>query len=349
MRSDAFSRAMLAAAVLLGLSLPAVAQEKGLASVKTDAAPAIDGKRDEAWAKAKPVTIELSKLVYSPANYKGEQKTAVTLSSLYDNESIYILAQWKDSSQSLEQQPWVKQADGSWKQKRDLDDTGRENQFAEDKLALLWNINTAGFETRGCAAVCHRGRGGKISGVADNSPGRKFTDKAGETVDMWLWKAVRSNPVGQVDDGFIDDTHDPAKNAEWGRKNDSGGGGFVDNVNADKSAPAFMSTGSTGKGWVLEDQKAPFADTFKAGDMVGSLIGAALTGSRGDITGAATWENGTWTLEIKRKLVTTGEGAKQQDVQFEDRKKSYFFGVSVFDHTDSAHMYHEGSVKLTFN
>ena len=306
MTGNAFFRAMLAAAVLLGFSVPAIAQEKSLVSVKTEAAPTIDGKRDEAWAKAKPVTIELSKIVYTPANYKGEQKTTVTVSSLHDNESIYFLAQWKDPSESVEQQPWVKQADGSWKQQRDLDDTGRENVYAEDKLGMLWNINTPGFENRGCATVCHRGRGGKIAGVADKSPGRKFTDKPGEVVDMWLWKAARSNPVAQVDDGFIDDTHDPAKNADWGRKNDSGGGGFVDNASADKSAPAFMSTGAGGKGWVLDDQKAPFADTFKAGDMVGSIVDAPFTGSRGDITGVATWENGTWTLEIKRKLVTTG-------------------------------------------
>ena len=130
MTGNAFFRAMLAAAVLLGFSVPAIAQEKSLVSVKTEAAPTIDGKRDEAWAKAKPVTIELSKIVYTPANYKGEQKTTVTVSSLHDNESIYFLAQWKDPSESVEQQPWVKQADGSWKQQRDLDDTGRENVYA---------------------------------------------------------------------------------------------------------------------------------------------------------------------------------------------------------------------------
>jgi len=55
-----------------------------------------------------------------------------------------------------------------------------------------------------------------------------------------------------------------------------------------------------------------------------------------------------WALEIKRKLVTTGEMAKQQDVQFDDLKKTYYFGVSVFDNTQINHMYHEGVNRLTF-
>ena len=55
-----------------------------------------------------------------------------------------------------------------------------------------------------------------------------------------------------------------------------------------------------------------------------------------------------WTLEIKRKLVTTGDKAKEQDVQFDDLKKTYYFGVSVFDNTQINHMYHEGVHQLTF-
>jgi hypothetical protein len=81
---------------------------------------------------------------------------------------------------------------------------------------------------------------------------------------------------------------------------------------------------------------------------VGGVVIAPFTGSRGDIEGRAVWKDGMWTLEIKRKLVTAGENAKEQDVQFDDLKKTYYFGVSVFDNTQINHMYHEGVNRLTF-
>jgi hypothetical protein len=343
--------AALAGLVLLTTAGIALAQEKTLVSVKTDAAPAIDGKVDDSWSKAQPVAIELGKLMYEPKNYKGITKTTVNLRSLYDGENIYFLAQWADPTQSLQREPWVKQADGSWKQLEDKDDTGHENTYYEDKAAMFWNINAAGFETKGCAVACHKARGGKNAGFDDKSPGRKYTNKPGETIDMWHWKSVRGNPVGQMDDQYVDDTKDPAKNKDWGRKGDAKtGGGYVDNVSADKKGPAFMSTAADadGKSWVLDDQKAPFADTFKPGDAIGAVVVAPFAGSRGDISAKGVWANGTWTLEIKRKLVTTGQDAKTQDVQFSDLKKTYYFGMSVFDNAGINHVYHEGVNKLVF-
>jgi hypothetical protein len=51
---------------------------------------------------------------------------------------------------------------------------------------------------------------------------------------------------------------------------------------------------------------------------------------------------------MKRKLVTSGDKAKEQDVQFSDLKKPYYFGLSVFDNTAINHVYHEGVHRLTF-
>jgi len=270
--------------------------------------------------------------------------------SMYDAEYIYFLVQWEDPTQSLERGPWVKQPDGKWKQLAARDSTGHENTYYEDKLAMFWNISTKGFDKKGCEAACHKARGGKIAGIEDKSPGRKYTEAAGETIDMWHWKAVRTNPVGQVDDQYVDDTRDPAKNAEWGRKGDAkAGGGYADNVNKDKSGPAWMSkTPSENKYWIVDDQKTEFVDTFKPGDVVAGIVIAPFAGSRGDIAGKAVWKNGAWTLEMKRKLVTGGDKAKEQDVQFADLKKAYYFGLSVFDNAAINHLYHEGAHRLTF-
>jgi len=325
-------------------------QGKSLTSVKISAPPVIDGKVDEAWAKAQPLSVALNKTPYEPSDYKGIKKASVQIRSLYDGENIYMLLQWEDPTQSLELEPWVKQANGSWKQKKTEDDTGHNNTAYEDKFALFWNINASGFGDKGCAVACHKARGGRLGKFEDKSPGRKYTNKSGETIDMWHWKGVRSGSVGQVDDQYVDDTKDPGQNANWGRKNDvATGGGYKPNVSADKKTPAFMAKNpAEGKYWVLDADKIPFTDSFKPGDMVGSVVDAPFAGSRGDISAKATWANGKWTLEIKRRLVTTGDKVKEQDVQFSDLSKGYDFGVAVFDNSQINHLYHEGAFRLVF-
>ena len=352
MRNAVVRTAWRSAAVVLALvlsAMPALAQ-KALVSVKTDQAPTIDGAVDAAWEKAPAYKVALDETPYKPEGFKGLTKTNVTMKSMYDKDSIYLLLQWADPTRSVERSPWVKQPDGKWKQLKAADSTGHDNTYYEDKLGILWNINAAGFDKKGCDIACHKARGGKIAGIEDKSPGRKYLEP-GETVDMWHWKAVRTGPVGQVDDQYIDDTKDPTKNADWGRKGDAKtGGGYANNVNKDKTGPAWMNKtpSEENKYWVLDDQKTEFVDTFKPGDVVGGIVIAPFTGSRGDLDARAVWKSGMWTLEIKRKLVTTGEKAKEQDVQFDDLKKTYHFGLSVFDNTQINHVYHEGAHRLTF-
>jgi len=58
------------------------------------------------------------------------------------------------------------------------------------------------------------------------------------------------------------------------------------------------------------------------------------------------WQDGQWTLEIKRKLVT--EDDPTLDRQFDNLNEIYYFGVTVFDNAQIAHIHHTGSIKLTF-
>jgi hypothetical protein len=341
---------VLASALTLVLAATAGAQTS-LVSVKTEKAPVIDGTVDAVWERATAYKVALDKTVYEPSKgFKGVTKATVTLRSLYDKEHVYFLVQYSDPTQSLARQPWVKQPDGTWKQLTNKDSSGHENTYYEDKFAMLWNINTAGFEKKGCDVACHKARGGKIAGIEDTAPGRMYTDKPGETLDMWHWKSVRTNPVGQIDDQYIDDTKDPKKNADWGRKGDSKtSGGYADNIKKDLPGPIFMSKApGADKYWIMATEKTAFVDSFKPGDIVPSMIVEPFTGSRADIEGKGVWKDGVWTIEIKRKLVTTGDKAKEQDVQFDDLKKPYYFGLAVFDNTQINHVYHEGVHKLIF-
>ena len=343
-------RLVLTASLTFLLAGPALAQSS-LASVKAVKPPVIDGTVDTVWERAPAFKITLDKTVYEPSNgYKGVTKTVVTLRSLYDTEHVYFLVRYDDPTQSLARYPWVKQADGSWKRLGSKDSTGHENTNYEDKFAFLWNISTPAFEKKGCDSACHKARGGKNAGIDDIAPGRMYTDKAGEFIDMWHWKSVRMNPVGQIDDQYIDDTKDPSKNRNWGRKSDTKtAGGYEDNVKKDHPTPPFMSkSGSADKYWLMAADKTPFVDTFKPGDTVPSMIVEAFTGSRADVESKGVWKDGVWTIEIKRKLVTTGDKAKEQDVQFDNLKKPYYFGIAAFDNTQINHVYHEAVYKLIF-
>ncbi len=64
--------------------------------------------------------------------------------------------------------------------------------------------------------------------------------------------------------------------------------------------------------------------------LVPQLVLKRPTGSQADVRVAATWNNGRWTLELKRKLIT----GNSDDVQFSDKAKSYYFGLSLWNHED---------------
>lgn len=317
-----------------------------LTSVKTDKPILLSGAVDNAWQKAAPLKVTLDNLPYEPSNgYEGMQETTVTMKSLYDDEYIYFLLQYKDPTESLARFPWIKQQDGTWKQMKKKDSTGHDNTYYEDKVGLFWNINTKGFADEGCMISCHMDMEG------DTSAGRKFTNNPGETIDMWHVKNVRTSPLGQVDDQFMDSTSDGKTNKGWGRKGDTkSGGGYKNNVNKDKTGPAYMNfpPSEKAKYYVLPSLKTPFVDIFEPGDVVPGIIIDAFEGQRADIEMRGKWAKGVWTLEIRRKLVTSGDMAKIQDVQFDDLSKSYSFGISVFDNSQINHLYHDDVLTLKF-
>lgn len=331
-------RALIVLAGLAVATTSAEAQQSStLVSKKVDAAPKLDGQVDDLWKRAKPMTVKVS----GGRNLPGGS-TEVTFRSVHTGDTIYFLVQYKDATESLRRSPWVKQADGSWQKLKDPADKGGDNnKYYEDKFALMWNINSPTFEQRGCFAGCHVGEGKPY--------GNKYTPNAGEKFDMWHMKLVRTGPVGQVDDQYVDNTrYDKEKSPEAGRKGDpKTGGGYANNETADKKMPQFALPGNKPAApyWILADQKEPFDDSkYKAGDEVPGIVVAPFTGDRGDISAAPAYKDGTRTVEIARKLVTGSEF----DIQFDDLKKRYSFGVSVFDNTQVRHAFSREVLKLAF-
>ncbi|MBK7591501.1 MAG: hypothetical protein IPI27_09335 [Betaproteobacteria bacterium] len=133
------------------------------------------GASDAAWASAKPLSIKLS----GGANFGGTGSTTATLKAVYTSDTLYMLIQYADPTNSQRRGPYQKQADGSWKKLVDpADKGGDDNVYYEDKWAFLWPINNSvkDFAEIGCGAMCHTGEGKPY--------GNKYTASAGQIADM---------------------------------------------------------------------------------------------------------------------------------------------------------------------
>ena len=346
--------ALLGVVTAIGMLSPLSYATNGvLTSVPIDQPISIDGEADAIWDKATTVIVKLNELPYKPDNgFEGMKETEVEMRSVYDDEHVYFFLRWDDPTHSLERFPWVKQKDGSWKRSLNKDHTKHENTYYEDKLSVFWNINSKGFQKKGCDKSCHMPEDdGLLDGVKDTSAGRHYTSKAGETVDMWHWKAARTNPNNQMDDQYVDHTRN--ESAEWGRhSDDKSGGGYYYNLQEGRDTPVWMNKQASVENiyWVRESEKVPFNDAgFKPGDIVGGHVTGPIEGARADISARGVWhKDGYWTLELKRKLVTEHKNSRIQDVQFDNLSKSYYFGVAVFDNSQINHIQHTKSYKMVF-
>jgi Ethylbenzene dehydrogenase len=192
---------------LLGATLEAQ-QKTVLVATKVSAPPALDGSIDTAWNRAPVLTVE----AVGGKNLPGGSSD-VRLRALYTTDTVYFLMQYKDPTDSVRRSPWVKQPDGSWVKLKDPNDNGGDNNlYYEDKMAVLWSISSPAFEQRGCMSARHTGEGKPY--------GNKYTAVAGERLDMWRWKGVRTGTIGQVDDQYVDNCHGrwgKSRRGRWGK------------------------------------------------------------------------------------------------------------------------------------
>jgi hypothetical protein len=161
--------------ITLGIGGTASAQST-LTAVKTAQPPKLEAlATDPAWARAPELRVKLS----NGANF-SKGATEARLKAAYTSDTLYVLLQYADPTESVQRSPYVKQADGSWKKLADPNDKGGDNnKFYEDKVAFIWNINNSikGFDRLGCFATCHAGEEGKPYG-------NKYTASEGELGDI---------------------------------------------------------------------------------------------------------------------------------------------------------------------
>jgi hypothetical protein len=299
------------------------------------------GAADPAWLAARPLAIDLS----GGENFGGTGSTKATIKAVYTGDTLYMLVQYADPTDSKRRGPFQKQADGSWKKLVDpANKGGDDNVYYEDKWAMLWPIGNSvkGFDQQGCMVACHLGEGKPY--------GNKYTANAGEIMDMWHMKGSRTAPLGNVDDQYCDNTrYDAKKTPNAGRKSDPGGPEY-ENLKVVNGRPEFMNPDAKpgnagGRYYVVDGVQAAFDDSkFKAGDEVASYKIFPLKSDRADIKVAQSWKDGVHTSIVSRKLVT---GSKL-DVQFNDLNAQYPFGFAAFDNAQVRHAVHFDPKYLRF-
>ena len=63
------------------------------------------------------------------------------IKAVYTADTMYMLVQYADPTNSIRRGPYQKQADGTWKQLKDpANKGGDDNVYYEDKWAMLWPI-----------------------------------------------------------------------------------------------------------------------------------------------------------------------------------------------------------------
>lgn len=140
---------------------------------------------------------------------------------------------------------------------------------------------------------------------------------AGYFLDLWHWRAHRSNPIDASDDQYIFEA----------RYGDAGKGPFTTNWDSERKQPLFMfderKTGFPALKWddlaqrrlgfdekyyITEDTAVPFdaSHAWKEGDTIPRRLLRSGEGSRSDImvAGKARWHDGFWDVTLKRAMDT---------------------------------------------
>ena len=298
------------------------ASKQELIAAKVKSEPA--GLDDAAWETSKGIVVPFE----GKEAFAGKH-TSVTVKTVYTDDGIFFLYQWKDANQSVTKEAWQYEK-GNW-----IHQKGNE-----DRISMLFEIDRINnFATKGCAVVCH------VPDGATNAREGKFgTSTDAEKGDLWHWKAARSDPAGFADDGWLTIISEK----KGGRKSDKGEGGDKKNITDDKSKPKYMI--AQGKsldknGILLASHAVEITDysVFKDGDTITYCMPKNFTDSFGDIKAKSRYANGEWTVMLSRKLDT----ANPDDTAFNIKRK-YNFAMALFDNSGDEDSYDSEVITLKF-
>ena len=151
----------------------------------------------------------------------------------------------------------------------------------------------------------------------------------GDTVDVWNWWAHRTNFLGYTDDLYLSDD---------GFHGDTGDSSNILNLLGTKPKYVDILDPGMNSDYLLDSlwvTIVPFSANFawEGGNTVPGYILHKPTDARGDIRARAIHENGMWTMEIRRRLITAKD-PKSPDVEFNpEANANVDFHIAVFDNS----------------
>ncbi|NNC94232.1 MAG: hypothetical protein HKN92_01640 [Chitinophagales bacterium] len=263
--------------------------------------------------------LNLSGTYNGTADFNNGDPVAIRLKAAYDDEYLYIMAEWEDNSLDLSYQDWL------WNGPADplkSDSTNRwTSQRNNDKIAFAFDIDGAvsglnTFSNNGCAASCH-----------DGGSGYEMKPESGN-VDIWNWSLSLSEPVGYAFDMHTGQLNGLAFDAgsKWFKRN------AIDSSD-NRSGPAFEWDG------LSQNISRPLG-SLTILDPAWYLLNK--TPAIGDpISGASLYKNETKGCEGCHGQDGVGNGVNGDGTPFNDETSSRKFSRQAFkDYAASSD--HEG-------
>jgi hypothetical protein len=280
-----------ATSVLLTSDTSAIPSSDRVVARRLDTAPVIDGidGGEAEWGSAAASTIPLDSLA---GNYNGI--TSVLVRAAYDRQYLYMQVKWTEVTF------------GSFAPSKDVDKLMWSYDSAstpaawsragnEDMLCLGWQLTTVtGWSANG------------IKAIFDGSVFR--TPAAGEIADLWVWQSTETYYSGFLGDKVV-------RYAGAGDASEFDGGtlpAFALENAATDNRPTYMSSGSPAEGTSYplhsyEFTKFDAAKKWRNHATIPGYISFVPSGSTADVLSTAVYNNGTWTVELRR-LRQTGNG-----------------------------------------
>lgn len=331
-------------------------------------APLLDGDpNDPAWDAAKAVNIQTRGGANLP-----DGEAPVTVRAVTNGDDAYFLFQWPDTTRSLKHVPLQKTAAG-WRLLQDGFYRNDEDTYYEDKFGVMLTDTSrfAALRAIHLGPKPHDERPG-----ASGERGLHYTTD-GSVLDVWHWMAVRTNPMGQLEDSYFGapkqasdnpmDRYyagigaDPAMRdsavsnwrpmVEGPAARHLDGGVYPRYVPNDPEVSKRLAgadldprASDGGVWWLTMNDAVPLTpeldESYPMGTLVPSVVlRQPLAEDRGDVAAVGAWKDGYWTLEVRRVLDT----GSPYDVPIAD---GVYLWVSVFDHTQTRHSWHLHPVRL---
>lgn len=321
----------------------------------------LDGVADEPqWQGVPEVVVD----TYGGANFV-DGRTTVRVKALENGVEAYFHMVWDDPEKSLKHLPLIKTSDG-WQVQESGFYKFDETKYYEDKFAVIVSDNCQ----FGAADTAHLGPR-PISDKPPNFSGKGYHYSKGEQlVDLWHWKAVRTNAMVLADDNFIGppDIERPGSRRYTAGYMPDGkeAGAYVMNwqwYNRYNVTPKRLpkepkmlapyqnalndGTSAAEADWVIPwfgyQPYSKKVDDLPIGTVMPSVMYRSnrFEGDRADVRAHAVWRDGQWSLELSRKLDTGSD----HDVTLGD---GVCLWVAAFDHAQISHTRHNRPLKLKF-